>query len=106
MKGTGGMQNLMRQAAQLQGRLKKMQEEMAEREFEASSGGGAVSVKLKGENTVTAITITEEVMKAGDVEMLQDLIVTAVNEALKTAKNTIAQETEKLTGGMSMPGLF
>jgi DNA-binding YbaB/EbfC family protein len=106
MKGAGGLQQLMRQANQMQNRMKKLQEELAEREYETSSGGGAVSVKLKGETTITKIQISPEVVQSNDVEMLQDLIMTAVNEALKVAKATGASEMEKITGGMNMPGLF
>ncbi len=102
----GGMANLMRQANQLQMKIKKLQEELAEREYEGSSGGGAVSVKVKGENTVLSMKITEDVVKSGDVEMLQDLIVTATNDALKKARDTHAAEMEKVTGGFNMPGLF
>jgi DNA-binding YbaB/EbfC family protein len=106
MKGMGGMQNLVRQAAQLQNRMKKLQEELALREYESSSGGGAVTVKIKGENTIAALIIREDVMKAGDLEMLQDLVITAVNEGLKIAKEASSKEMEKLTGGMAMPGMF
>lgn len=100
------MQQLMKQANQLQNRMKKLQEELALREYQGTSGGGAVAVKVNGANQVLSLTIDPEVMKAGDLEMLQDLILTATNDALKTAKETGAQEMEKLTGGMSMPGLF
>jgi nucleoid-associated protein EbfC len=102
----GGMQNLMRQANQLQMKVKKLQEELNEREFEGTSGGGAVTVKIKGESQVVALKISDDVVKAGDVEMLQDLIVTATNDALKKAKDTHAAEMSKLTGGFNMPGLF
>lgn len=100
----GGMQNLMRQANQLQMKIKKLQEELAERTYEGSSGGGAVSVKVKGENQLIDLQIKEDVVKSGDVEMLQDLILTATNDALKKAKETHNAEMEKVTGGMG--GLF
>lgn len=102
----GGMQNLMRQANQMQIKIKKLQEELAEREYEGTSGGGAVSIKVKGESQVVALKISDDVMKSGDVEMLQDLVVTAANDALKKAKETHATEMEKVTGGFNMPGLF
>ncbi len=102
----GGMQNLMRQANQLQMKIKKVQEELAQREYEGTSGGGAVTVKVKGENQVFALKISDEVMKSGDVEMLQDLVLTATNDALKRARDTHAAEMEKVTGGFNMPGLF
>jgi DNA-binding YbaB/EbfC family protein len=103
---SGGMANLMRQANQLQLKIKKLQEELSEREYEGTSGGGAVTVKVKGENQVLAMKISDDVMKSGDVDMLQDLIVTATNDALKKAKDTHAAEMEKVTGGFNMPGLF
>ena len=104
--GAQGMQNLMRQANQLQMKIKKLQEELNEREYEGTSGGGAVTVKVKGENQMVSMKINEDVMKSGDVEMLQDLVVTATNDALKRAKDTHAAEMEKVTGGFNMPGLF
>jgi DNA-binding YbaB/EbfC family protein len=103
-KGANGMAGLMKQANQMQMKMKKLQEELALREFNGTSGGGAVSAKVNGENKVLALTIDPEVMKAGDVEMLQDLVLSAVNEALKTAKETSSQEMSKVTGGMSLPG--
>ncbi len=103
---SGGMANLMRQANQLQLKIKKLQEELAECEYEGTSGGGAVIVRVKGESEVTALKITEDVMKSGDVEMLQDLILTATNDALKKARDTSAAEMEKVTGGAGIPGLF
>ena len=107
MKGFGGgMQQLMRQANQMQNKMKKLQEELAEKEFEGTSGGGAVTVKATGAQMISAVTIDEEVIKAGDVEMLQDLILTAANDALKVAKDTSDKEMSKITGGMPMPGMF
>ncbi len=106
MKGfNGGLQQLMRQANQMQIKMKKVQEDLAAQTFEGSSGGGAVVVKVSGDNRIQAIAIKPEVMSSGDVEMLQDLIMTAMNEALKTAKSTSDQEMQKITGGM-MPGMF
>ncbi len=107
MKGMpGGMQKFIQQANQLQSKIKKLQEELATREFEAAAGGGAVTVKVNGDNKILALTIKEDVMKAGDVEMLQDLVLTAVNEAIRIAKETSETEMNKLTGGFSMPGMM
>lgn len=107
MKGMpGGMQKFIQQANQLQSKIKKLQEELATREFEATSGGGAVTVKVNGDNKVLGLAIKDEVMKSGDVEMLQDLVLTAVNEALRVAKETCDSEMNKLTGGFSMPGMM
>lgn len=105
MKGMmGGMAGLMKQANQMQMKMKKIQEELATREFEGTSGGGAVKVKVNGDNKVLAVTIDPEVLKAGDAEMMQDLVVSAVNDALKLAKDTSTKEMAKVTGGISLPG--
>ena len=104
MKGFGGMAGLMKQANQMQMKMKKAQEEMAAREFNGTSGGGAVTVKVNGDQKVLALTINPEVMKSGDVEMLQDLVISAVNDALKTAKDESSKEMAKTTGGMNIPG--
>jgi DNA-binding YbaB/EbfC family protein len=104
--GGGGMQALMRQANQMQTKMKKVQEELATREFEGTSGGGAVKVIALGNNTVKSVEIQPDAISAGDKDMLQDLIVTAVNEAMRLAKTTSEQEMAKITGGFSMPGMF
>src|SRR5215475_2886551 len=99
MKGFGGgMQNLMRQANQMQARMKKVQDELATKEFEGTSGGGAVKVIAFGNQTIKAVEIQADVISAGDKDMLQDLVVTAVNEALRVAKTTSEQEMAKITG--------
>ncbi len=103
--GAGGMANLMKQANQMQAKMKKAQEDMATREFTGTSGGNAVTAKVNGDNKILGLTISPEVMKSGDVEMLQDLVISAVNEALKTAKDTSSQEMSKITGGMNLPGM-
>lgn len=104
--GGGGMAQLMKQANQMQMKMKKAQEEMAKQEFEGTSGGGAVKVKVTGDNKVVGLTIAADVMKSGDVEMLQDLVISATNDALKVAKETTSKEMEKITGGMNIPGMF
>lgn len=107
MKGFGGgMAQLMKQANQMQMKMKKVQEELAKAEFEGTSGGGAVKAKVTGDNKLASLTISAEIFKAGDVEMLQDMIVAAVNEGVKLAKDTSSKEMEKITGGMGVPGLF
>ncbi|MFZ3229875.1 MAG: YbaB/EbfC family nucleoid-associated protein [Pseudobdellovibrio sp.] len=103
-KGASGMAGLMKQANQMQMKMKKLQEELALREFNGTSGGGVVTAKVNGENKVLSLVINPEVMKGGDVEMLQDLVTSAVNDALKTAKDTSSQEMAKITGGMNIPG--
>jgi DNA-binding YbaB/EbfC family protein len=104
--GGGGMQALMRQANQMQTRMKKLQEELATREFEASTGGGAVTIKMMGDYKVTAVQIQPDVFAAGDKDMLQDMMVTAFNEAYRTVKTASDAEMAKITGGFSMPGMF
>jgi len=105
MKGMGGnLQQMMRQANQMQNKIKKLQEELATREFEGSAGGGAVTCKVTGDNKVLAMEINPEVVSADDLEMLQDMIVAATNEALRTAKDTSDQEMSKITGGINLPG--
>jgi len=107
MKGFGGgMQNLMKQANQMQAKMKKVQEELAAREYEAQAGGGGISVKVNGDNQMTSITINPDVISSGDAEMLQDLVMAATNEALKLAKDTHQKEMAKITGGFNMPGMF
>ena len=102
MMGGGNMQNLARQAQKLQQQMTKMQEELEAREYEASAGGGMVTVKVSG----ISIEIKPEAVDPDDVEMLQDLVLAAVNEALRTANETTEREMSKLTGGLNMPGLF
>lgn len=105
MKGMmGGMAGLMKQANQMQIKMKKLQEELATREFSGTSGGGAVTAKVNGDNKVLSLAINPEVIKSGDAEMLQDMVISAVNDALKTAKETSSQEMSKITGGMNLPG--
>ena len=107
MKGMpGGMAQLMKQANQMQLKMKKTQEEIGKQEFDGTSGGGAVTVKVNGDHKVLAVAINPDVFQSGDAEMLQDMIVSATNDAIKVAKDTMAKEMEKITGGMGIPGLF
>ena len=106
MMGGGNMQQLARQAQKLQQQMTKMQEELEAREYEASAGGGMVNVKVSGKKEVLSIEIKPEAVDPDDVEMLQDLVLAAVNEALRTATETSDREMGKLTGGMGLGGLF
>jgi DNA-binding YbaB/EbfC family protein len=107
MKGMpGGMAQLMKQANQMQMKMKKTQDELAAKTYDASSGGGAVKVTVDGNHMIKSLVISPDVLKDGDAEMLQDLIMTATNEAIKTARDTSAKEMEKITGGMNIPGMF
>ena len=106
MMGGANMQQLARQAQKLQQQMTKMQEELDAREFEATSGGGRVTAKVNGKRELLALTIKPEAVDPDDVEMLEDMVMAAVNEALRTAADTVEREMGKLTGGMGMPGLF
>ena len=103
---TKGFGNLMRQAQQLQAKMVKVQEEMATRTAEASAGGGMVTALANGKQELVSIKVEKEVINPEDAEMLQDLIVAAVNAALKKAQEMVAEEMKKLTGGINIPGLM
>ncbi|HEY5525712.1 MAG TPA: YbaB/EbfC family nucleoid-associated protein [Clostridium sp.] len=102
--GGGNMNNLMKQAQMLQKKMEEAQKEAEIVEFEASAGGGAVSVRVNGKKEVLAIKIKPEVVDEDDVEMLEDLVLSAVNEALRKAEEETSSKMSKLTGGMNMPG--
>ena len=106
MMGGGNMQQLARQAQKLQQQMAKMQEEIEAREFEATAGGGMATAKVNGKKELLSIEIKPEAVDPDDVEMLQDLIVAAVNEALRQAGDAMEQGMGKMTGGMGLPGFF
>ena len=101
-----GMGNVMKQAQKLQANMLRLQEEMAGKTVEATSGGGMVKVVANGRQRVVAIQIEKEVVDPEDVEMLQDLILAAVNDALLKSQEMVSQEMSKLTGGLNIPGLM
>ena len=101
-----GMGNMMKQAQKLQNKMVKLQEELAEKTIDASSGGGMVKVVANGKQQVVSIDIEKEVVDPEDVEMLQDLILAAVNDALAKSQEMASSEMSKLTGGMNIPGLM
>ena len=101
-----GFGNLMRQAQQLHAKMLKVQEEMAARTAEASAGGGMVTAVANGRQELVSIKIEKEVVNPEDVDMLQDLIVAAVNAAVKKAQEMVSEEMKKLTGGVSIPGMM
>ncbi len=101
-----GMGNMMKQAQKLQSKMLKMQEELAGRTVEASAGGGMVKVVANGRQQIVAIAIDREVVDPEDVDMLQDLVLAAVNDALAKSQEMVSSEMGKLTGGMNIPGLF
>ncbi len=100
------MGKLMKQAQQLQTRMTKLQEELADRTIEATAGGGMVTVVANGKQEIVSIRIEKEVVDPEDVEMLQDLVLAAVNEALTRSQNMASEEMNKLTGGFNIPGLM
>jgi DNA-binding YbaB/EbfC family protein len=100
-----GMGNMMKQAQQLQSKMMKLQEELAERSVESSSGGGMVKVTANGRQQILSIQIEKEVVDPDDVEMLQDLVMAAINDALAKAQEMVSSEMGKLTGGLNIPGL-
>lgn len=102
----GNMNNMLRQAQKMQENMLKLQEELEEREYEASSGGGVVTVKLNGKREFLEINIKPEAVDPDDVEMLQDMILAAVNEGLRKVEQASVEEMSKLTGGLNIPGLF
>lgn len=101
-----GLGNIMKQAQQMQARIARMQQELEGREVEASAGGGMVTAVASGKMQLVSLKIEKDVVDPEDVEMLQDLVTAAVNEALKKSHEMMQQEMGKVTGGMSLPGLF
>ena len=99
------MQSMIQQAQKMQEDITKKQAEIDEMEFTASVGGGAVEVVMSGKKELKAITIKPEVVDPEDVEMLQDLVISAVNEALRNVEAKTAEEMDKVTGGLNIPGL-
>ncbi len=104
--GGMNMQNMMKQAQQMQMRMQQMQEELEQREVEATAGGGVVKVVATGKKIVKSIEIQEAVVDPDDIEMLQDLVLAAVNEALTKADDMVQSEMGKITGGMNLGGLL
>ena len=100
-----GMANMMKQAQKLQAQMLKLQEELAEKTVESSSGGGMVTVVANGRQQIVSIRIEREVVDPEDVDMLQDLVLAAVNDALAKAQQMVSSEMSKLTGGLNIPGL-
>ena len=99
------MGNLLKQAQQLQTKMARLQEELEEKTVEASSGGGMVTVVVNGRHEILSISIEPEVINPDDQEMLQDLILAAINDGLAKARNMVNEEMGKLTGGMNLPNI-
>ncbi len=100
-----GFGNILKQAQQMHAKITQLQEEMAAKTVEASSGGGMVHVIINGKQEILSIRIDPEVVNREDVEMLQDLILAAVNEAIRKSQEMMTEEMKKITGGLSIPGL-
>jgi len=103
MKGFG---NILKQAQEIHAKISELQEEMAGKTVETSSGGGMVNVAMNGKQEILSVRIDPEVVNKEDVEMLQDLIAAAVNEAIRKSQEMMKEEMKKITGGLSIPGLF
>ena len=98
--------NLIRQAQQLQAKLAKAQQELTEMTLEVSTGGGAVKVVIDGKQQVRSLAISPDVISAGDMELLQDMITAGMNEAIQRSQEMATDHLSKLTGGLNIPGLF
>lgn len=106
MGGGMNMQGMIQQAQRMQQNIAKVQAELEEKEVEASAGGGVVKAVATGKKTIKSIQIAPEAVDPDDVEMLEDLIIAAVNEALAAADAMAEQEMSKVTGGMNLGGMF
>ncbi len=108
-KGMGGAQNMnamIRQAQKMQEDMAALQEELDAKEYDISAGGGVVGIKINGKREILSIDIQPEIVDPDDIETLSDILVAAVNEAIKRVDDTNSREMEKITGSMGMPGMF
>ena len=109
-KGMGGgpqnMQAMLKQAQKMQEDMEALQADLDEREYDISAGGGVVGIKINGKKEILSINIEPEIVDPDDVETLSDILVAAVNEAIKRVEETNAAEMQKVTGSLGMPGLF
>jgi DNA-binding YbaB/EbfC family protein len=103
--GLGNLAGMMKQAKEMQGKMKEMQEALANARYEADSGGGAVTATVTGKLELVGLKITPETVSSGDVEMLEDLVKSAVSAAQRKAADGVKEEMQKVTGGMNLPGL-
>lgn len=100
------MNDILRQAQIMQNKLSKLQQDMANNTYEAASGGGIVKAEVSGKQELTKIIIAPEALSTGDVDMLQDMIIAAVNEALRISKESMEREMNAISGGIKIPGIF
>lgn len=106
MGGGANMNHMLKQAQKMQEQMVKMQEEMENKTYEAAAGGGAVKVILDGKRELKEVILSPEVVDPDDIEMLQDLIVAAVNEAMRKVEEDSSAQLGSITGGLNIPGLF
>ena len=104
--GMGNMNKMMKQAQQMQKQMADLQAELEEREVEATAGGGMIKVVVTGKQELKSVEINPEALDPDDVELLQDMVLAAVNEALRKAQDMNQEEMKKITGGMNIPGMF
>ena len=104
--GPSNMQAMIKQAQKMQEDMAAKQEELEAREYDISAGGGVINVKINGKKEILSVKIDPEVVDPDDVETLEDLIVAAVNEGIKKVEAVSAEEMQKITGNIGMPGLF
>ena len=104
--GGQDMNSMIHQARKMQDQITALQEDIEQRTFNATAGGGAVSVTLTGKKTIQSLELKKEVVDPEDIDMLQDLIISAVNEAVNNIEETTENEMSKITGGVALPGLF
>ena len=105
-KGIGGMGNLLKQAQEMQSRISKIQEELGQKTVEGSSGGGMVQVTVNGQLSLCGVKIDPTVINSTEKEMLEDLVLAAVNDGMRKARDMVATEMSKVTGGFKIPGLM
>ena len=106
MASIGAMGSLLKQAQDMQARMAKIQEELANKTVEGSAGGGMVQVTVNGQFNVTAVKIEASVINAAEKDMLEDLILAAVNDGVRKARDLVSSEMSKITGGLKIPGLM
>jgi DNA-binding YbaB/EbfC family protein len=105
-QGIGGMSDLLKQAQEMQGRIAKIQEELGQKTVEGSAGGGMVRVTVNGQFNLTAVKVETSVISVQEKEMLEDLLLAAVNDGMRKAREMVSTEMSKITGGFKIPGLM
>ena len=101
----GGMQNMLKQAQKMQEDMQAKQAELEAKEYDVKAGGGVIDVKINGKREILSVKLAEEIVDPDDIETLEDLIIAAINEAIKTVDADAAAEMAKITGGMGLPGM-